>query len=448
MLFLPAVIAGTVLYAGGKAFLLVKLSQRLDRHKKKTVSEKMKKTEKTLVIASTSLSLATTGVLLKQPLLGLVSIPIMLYVFVPTFKQAWHKLSKDRRINNQVLTATRVTVCVVMDYTFIAALDAVLHAFSHRLFVRNEEEFQQMLRDACGTNVQLSDEFHAVLEQAAGSPSQMQRVGERKGEQIAPWMLAAFVVSLPLMGVSRAAAFLTTTFGAHLHNLGPYTSRQLGHRAMQQGILITQAGTLDRAMQVDTLVFDGRIFNDPVLRSKASEVTQALRQRYSQDASSQPLALYILINDDGNVLGQTLMVEIGLDGYFSASSGQGRAALIDQLQIDGRKVGYVGSGEDDTAEMQAALLSVAHYQPGSSRIIEPAGIILLGNDLQQLPHVFDLAVAFTAKQNFNLVAPIGVDLVDISTTVFLDFGLIYSVLFTYTGLLLGVANTRRSKDVV
>ncbi|SJM91441.1 hypothetical protein CRENPOLYSF2_2230001 [Crenothrix polyspora] len=213
---------------------------------------------------------------------------------------------------------------------------------------------------------------------------------------------------------------------------------------MQQGILITQAGTLERAMQVDTLVFDGRVFNDPVLRSKASEVMQALRQRYSQDASSHPLALYILMNNDEEALGQTLMVELGLDGYFRASSGQGRTELIGQLQTDGRKVCYVGSGEDDTAEMQAALLSVVHYTP-DSMASEPTGVILLGNDLQQLPHVFDLAVAFTAKQNFNLVAPIGVDLVDISTTVFLDFGLIYSVLFTYTGLLLGVANTRRSK---
>ena len=35
---------------------------------------------------------------------------------------------------------------------------------------------------------------------------------------------------------------------------------------------------------------------------------------------------------------------------------------------------------------------------------------------------------------------------DISTTLFLDFGLIYSVMFTYAGLLFGVANGSRSKN--
>jgi cation transport ATPase len=447
MLFLPVVIAGTVLYAGGKAFLLVKLPDRLNRSKKKSVSPAMKKTEQTLAIASASLSLATSGVLLRAPLLGIISAPMMLYVFAPIFKAAWHKLGKEHRINDQVLAATRVTVCVAMGYTFIASLDAVLHAFSHRQFVRNEEEFQRVLREACSTTSQLPDQFHAVLEQAASSPSHMQQIGERHGEHMAPWMFAAFVLTVPLMGVNRAAAFLTTTFGAHLRNLGPYAGQRLGQQAIQQGILITQTGALERAMQIDTLIFDGRIFNDPVPRSQIREVMHALRQRYSQDLtpSSNPLALYILINTDEDALGQALVTEWGLDGCFNASTGQGGADLIGKLQSDGRKVCYVGSGEDAAAEMQTALLPVACYNRDGANTAY-AHIILLGNSLHQLPRVFDLAAAFTSKQNFNLIVPIGVDLVDISTTLLLDFGLIYSVMFTYTGLLMGMANIHRSEN--
>lgn len=134
----------------------------------------MKKTNQELAASSASLVLAATGAFLRIPVLGIASVPVMLYVFAPTFKEAGLRLGKERRINSQVLTATRITVCVVMGYTFIAALDAVLHAFSHRLFVRNEEDFQQALREARGANSQLPDDFHAVLETAAGSPSQMQ----------------------------------------------------------------------------------------------------------------------------------------------------------------------------------------------------------------------------------------------------------------------------------
>lgn len=447
MLFVPIVIVSTVVYAGSKAFLLIKLSERRKRHKKKTVSAKMKKTDQTLIVASTSVSLASTGILLQMPLVGIASVPIVLYVFAPTFKEAWHKLGKERRINDQVLTATRVTVCVVMGYTFIAALDAVLHAFSQRQFVHAQEDFHHTLQETCGSTLQFPDEFHAMLKQAVLDPSQMQQLGERKGEQMAPWMLAAFVLTLPLMGVGRAAAFLTTTFGGHLRKLGPYTSQRLGCQAVQQGILITQAGTLELAMRVDTIIFDGRLFKEPMLRLRAGEVMQALRDRYSQDAtpSSYPMTLQVLIDSDEETLGLTLVEEVGLDGYFSASPGQARADLIEQLQRNGRTVCYVGSGENDTAEMLAALLSVTRSALSMGDPTQ-AGAILLGNGLHQLPVVFDLAAAFAAKQNFNFIAPIGVDLVDISTTVFLDFGLIYSVMFTYTGLLLGAANTHRSKN--
>jgi hypothetical protein len=62
--------------------------------------------------------------------------------------------------------------------------------------------------------------------------------------------------------------------------------------------------------------------------------------------------------------------------------------------------------------------------------------------LQALARFFELAATFTAKQSFNLLAPIGLDLVDIATTLFLHWDLIYSVMFTYSGLLLGAVNGR------
>jgi hypothetical protein len=40
------------------------------------------------------------------------------------------------------------------------------------------------------------------------------------------------------------------------------------------------------------------------------------------------------------------------------------------------------------------------------------------------------------------LTPIGLDLVDIATTLFIHLGLVYSLLFNYAGLLLGAANAR------
>ena len=59
--------------------------------------------------------------------------------------------------------------------------------------------------------------------------------------------------------------------------------------------------------------------------------------------------------------------------------------------------------------------------------------------------IFGLARLFFAKQRFNLLAPFGIDLIDISTTVFLHFGLFYSVLLSYAGLLTGMAQANMPK---
>jgi hypothetical protein len=447
MLFLPiAIAAGTLLYAGSKAFVLAKVSERIDHHKKKVVSAKTKKADQTLAIASTSLSLASTGFLLRMPLLGVASIPIILYIFAPTFKNAWQKLGTEHRINDQVLTATRVTVCMVMGYTFIAALDATLCAFIDRRCIRQQENFHRSLQEACTDTLQLSDEYHADLQEALLAASLAQQRGERQGEQTAPWMLAAFVVTLPMMGVNRAAAFLTTTFGAHLRKLGPYTSQELSLQALRQGILITQAGSLEQSMQVDTLVFSERLFHDPAMRSQAVDVMHALRQRYVQDKTpaSQPLSLQAVLVDD-DILQPQWLENLGLDSCITASKGQALADVLLQLQVQGRTVCYVDTGISYGAAGQAVSLTFAPH-PLIDGGTAPPDIILFGNGLRQLPQVFDLAASFKAKQYFNLAAPIGVDLVDISTTLFLDFGLIYSVLFTYTGLMLGMANSHSLKQ--
>jgi len=69
-------------------------------------------------------------------------------------------------------------------------------------------------------------------------------------------------------------------------------------------------------------------------------------------------------------------------------------------------------------------------------------VLLLDNDLARLTHFFYLANAFALKQGFNLLAPIGLDFVDLGTTLILHFGLGYSVLFNYSGLLLGAFSAR------
>ncbi|MGH9875810.1 MAG: hypothetical protein ACRD9S_25435 [Pyrinomonadaceae bacterium] len=543
MIFLPIFVAGGLLYAGGKVIQQLRADGRFAQRKghrrpqlatgtlvETPLSPARQKANQTLAMSSVSLSLATAGALLHLPVLGLTSLPIMLYVFVPTFKDAWRKLNQDKQIDNHVLDAVRITVCVAAGYTFIAALNAVLHALSQHLFVRNEEKFQRTLQNSFGKrqidicvyhdgvelqtpaeqidigsvivvsvgdtlpgegivlhgegwvdqrlakgdlkaikksrgdrvftasilrqgqlyiqletlpSTRLTASVHHALAQTTTEKSLMQRIGEHNGERTAPWMLAAFVLILPIIGVNRAAAFLTTTFGAQLRNLGPYTVRQFIGFAAQQGIVITQPNTLERAELINTIIFDSRVLIDPVVRTQVAETLQALRQRrwLIPALSPQRFAIHVLVKSDEEELGRALVAELGLDDYFNESASAVRASLIERLQKSGRIVCYIGKGEGDAAEMRTALLAISHRNLEAVDTT-PAQIMLIDNDLRQLPRVFDLARAYAAKQNFNLATPIGCDLIDISTTLFLKFGLVYSVLLTYTGLLVSAANAR------
>ncbi len=96
-----------------------------------------------LALSSVSLGLATAGVLFKP--LSLVSAPIVLYIFYPSFQGAYQALREERKLTTEVMEATRISVCLIMGYDFAAALDAWLRVLTERVLVRTEEDFNRTL---------------------------------------------------------------------------------------------------------------------------------------------------------------------------------------------------------------------------------------------------------------------------------------------------------------
>ncbi len=360
-----------------------------------------------LLASSLSIGLATGGTLFKAPLLGIASLPVVLYVFTPVFRNAGNKLRGERKINDQVLIATSVGVCVVMGYTATAALDALLYSFFQWVFARKEQVSRQNLQAALPAG--LPAHLHAALEQAAAEPSRWQTAGESRGETVAPWMLASFVLTLPLVGPNRAAGFLTTTFGSNLQRLGPYTAQHFIQQAAREGILILRADTLERLAEMDTLLLDSALLDE--------QAQQPMQQRLAEPLAS----------------GQC---------RFVASPAE-RDSLLAELQQTGKTACYISRAEHALAGRQALALQL--FTPdrtfSDAETTDYPDLILLGCEVQQAARAYQLASEFAACQRLNLDSPIGCDLLNIYTSLFMNLGLLYSVLFTYTGLFLGVSNT-------
>lgn len=491
------------------------------------ITPDLHKANQSLAVAAIGFGLTAAGAVLMAPALSLASVPLVLYVFAPTFQAAYHTAVKERCINNQVLDATRIMVCVIMGYDLIAALNACLQAGSQKFFAQAEAEFQQQLHTLFGADqttawkftggaevqttlakltqdsivalgsgdtipaagvvlygtawvdervatgnvepvwkavservvaasvvqsgrlyVQLEekpplpviDTIRRTLAQGVARKTRVQQIGEANADRMAPWMLTSFVVTLPLLGANHAAAFLTTGFGAHLRTLGPYTVRNFLIPAAQQGIVIKDAHALEAAMLINTLIFDQRVLTDPIARASAKTTIQALRTRpwLLTSASPHRFAVYVMVDEGDEALAHTLVAELGLDDYFAESSVLARTVLLERLSTGGRLTCYVGVGEQDEAVMAKAQVALA-WRGVNTIATHPAQVVLLDRELHALVRFFELAAAFTAKQGFNLVTPIGLDLVDIATTLFIHLGLVYSVLFNYAGLLLGAA---------
>lgn len=497
-------------------------------------NEQLTQADRALVVSSLGLGLATLGVL-GQPVLGLASLPVAVYLCRGRFQAAYRVLRNERRITPPVLDATRVVVCVVMGYTFIAALDAWLQTVTQKVLVQSEVDFQKRLvehfgklpetiyvfakgaevamtpdamklgdviaiesGEAAPTNglilygsawvnevlatgvtqpifKQVGDQIQAatvvlgerlyvqteenkgpsaalhlreVLPRTLESKSYTQQVGEVSGTRAAPYLMALFALTTPFWGINRAAAFLTASLGSQMRTLGPFTLRNFVNQAAQQGILIKDGRVLERACLLNTIIIDAEVLTDPVLHDQARTTIAQLRRRRwpAVEITRQPFAVYLLgVGTDSAQEAQMrqLAQTIGADDALLAPSPAARAEVLEGLQSNGRFIGYIGAANADPNVMKQA--AVAMTVGGAAGMdTEAVQLVLTAQTLAQLNQFFDLATDFVGKQVFNISWPLLMDVLDISTTVFVHLGLVYSICFTYAGTLTGLMNARTS----
>jgi len=287
-------------------------------------------------------------------------------------------------------------------------------------------------------------EVRELLQQTIENGSNTQRLGEASGNKMRPAMLATFAFAWPLWrNANRAAGFLTTSFGAQMKQLGPHTLKNFVNLASQQGILIKDGRSFEFSKLINIVVIDASLLWKPAIRAQLKTTIDGLRERRwpIQTLSKHPFTVYLLADNDRLDM-KELISEFGFDDGFVEPVLTNRVKLIEQLQQQGRFVCYIGDGTQHAPMMEKAMMSISIG--GAATIKDDAAqVILTDQHLGQLPAFFELADQFNAKQRFNLAWPFLMDTIDIFTTVFVHFGLTYSVLFAYTGTLVSALNAKR-----
>ncbi len=280
------------------------------------------------------------------------------------------------------------------------------------------------------------------LKQAALGKTELVKMSMEGGSRMAPWMTGIFLAGLPFIGFARSAVFLTTRLGTQMQDAGTQNARQVIMAGLDHGLFIREITALERANMVNAIVFDAALLTHPGAKGLTYPLMASLRQRQWTKplglGMPKPFALYVIADDEET--GQHLRDTLGLDDYFNEPLSFGRARLLGSLQQAGRQVCHVGLPGQDDPILKEIALSVTWCPDGV--IQSSTASILLGRDhLRDLATLFDLAQAFASRQGSSLLMPLGIDLLNLSTSLLFNYGLLYSIVLSNAVTLMNVSGS-------
>lgn len=168
------------------------------------------------------------------------------------------------------------------------------------------------------------------------------------------------------------------------------------------------------------------------VRPEAKGIIQALRQH--------AMCSVFIISGDQEAPTQKLAEELGIDHYFANVLPQDKAALIKELQTEGRTVCYVGDGINDAIALKQAHVSIS-LRGAATMATDSAAIILMNGGLSQVGRLFDSAQRLEQNLERNLAITIIPGIIAMSGVLFFHFGMLTTIVLNQLGLAVGMINT-------
>lgn len=127
----------------------------------------------------------------------------------------------------------------------------------------------------------------------------------------------------------------------------------------------------------------GAIAIDDVVRPDAADAIRRLRSCGMQRT--------ILVTGDSESVARRVAREVGLDEWHADLMPEEKVALIRHLASGGQRVAMVGDGVNDAPALAAATVGVAMGIAGTDAALETADLVLVRDELTELPYAIRLA---------------------------------------------------------
>ena len=120
----------------------------------------------------------------------------------------------------------------------------------------------------------------------------------------------------------------------------------------------------------------------------------------------------VMITGDAEAVAHTVAADLGIDRVFAGVRPEDKAAKVQELQREGRKVAMVGDGVNDAPALAQADVGLA-IGAGTDVAIASAGVILAGDDPRSVLSVIELSRAAYRKMKQNLWWAAGYNLISV-----------------------------------
>ncbi|MCT1478244.1 cadmium-translocating P-type ATPase [Microbacterium sp. p3-SID336] len=120
----------------------------------------------------------------------------------------------------------------------------------------------------------------------------------------------------------------------------------------------------------------------------------------------------VMITGDAEAVAHTVAADLGIDRVFAGVRPEDKAAKVQELQGEGRRVAMVGDGVNDAPALAQADVGLA-IGAGTDVAIASAGVILAGDDPRSVLSVIELSRASYRKMKQNLWWAAGYNLLSV-----------------------------------
>ncbi|MEV8252305.1 heavy metal translocating P-type ATPase [Microbacterium sp. NPDC076768] len=120
----------------------------------------------------------------------------------------------------------------------------------------------------------------------------------------------------------------------------------------------------------------------------------------------------VMITGDAEAVAHTVAQDLGIDRFFAGVRPEDKAAKVQELQKEGRKVAMVGDGVNDAPALAQADVGLA-IGAGTDVAIASAGVILASDDPRSVLSVVELSRAAYQKMKQNLWWAAGYNLISV-----------------------------------